>query len=292
MTTNIVSYNESIIPHTLVCITKPSTAIPVGWTGVEFDYTTLFASCSGSGIGTNIADYYYTDFQDGCTQSIPPSPINVLNASSVQSFLDTTVIPAVNACNGTSFVSGDIIYTVNGTTIVVWYNPSYNPTFNNFVFGDIAGGGCEKQSPSIPTSIIPSSGSTNISAQLVKYRLHNGVIIDKFYTIEPNPVEILVDLNTMSITPGACKIVLSNYPITNIINSNSTFSTTIDYYSLSYSVIGSNGSLTTPHNGITRILFDGESGEFKGDDQKTLDNILTFTTGASTSIIINAIVKL
>lgn len=90
-----------------------------------------------------------------------------------------------------------------------------------------------------------------------------------------------------SITPG-----LSNYPITNIINSNSTFSTTIDYYSLSYSVIGSNGSLTTPHNGITRILFDGESGEFKGDDQKTLDNILTFTTGASTTIIINAIVKL
>ena len=125
-------------------------SVPSGWVGLEFDYPTLFSACSG--IGGNIADYYFSDFQTSCGQNIPPSPISVLDVAAVQGYIDSNVIPAVNACNGTSFVAGDIIYTVVGATIVVWYNPLYNPTYNNFVFGDNLGGGCEKQSPSIATS--------------------------------------------------------------------------------------------------------------------------------------------
>jgi len=138
-----------------------TTSIPSGWVGLEFDYPTLFGACTFS---ANIADFYFVDFQH-CTSSIPPSPISVVNAAAVQSFIDNTLIPDLVGC-GISVAVGDIIYTVSGTTIVVYYNPAYNPTNNNFVFGDVGGGGCEKQSPSIPTALPAPSGGSCYKAQL------------------------------------------------------------------------------------------------------------------------------
>lgn len=138
-----------------------TTSIPSGWVGYEFDYPTLFAACPFS---TNIADFYFGDFQH-CTQTTPPAPINVLDVAAVQNFIDNTLIPDLIAC-GISVSVGDIIYTVSGSTIVVYYNPAYNPTNNNFVFGDIAGSLCEKQSPSIPTSLPAPSGGSCYKAQL------------------------------------------------------------------------------------------------------------------------------
>jgi len=127
--------------------------IPPTWVGFEFDYATLFTSCGGN---SNIADYYFMDFQH-CGQSTPVTHISVLDAAAVQAFIDNTLIPDLIAC-GFSVAVGDIIYTVVGTTIVVWYNPSYNPTNNNFVFEYQSNGGCEKQSPSIPSTL--QSGSS------------------------------------------------------------------------------------------------------------------------------------
>ena len=72
--------------------------------------------------------------------------------SSTSSFIDNNLIPDLVGCGITVSV-GDIIYTVSGSTIVVYYNPAYNPTNNNFVFGDVANALCEKQSPSIPTAL-------------------------------------------------------------------------------------------------------------------------------------------
>lgn len=138
-----------------------STSIPSGWVGYEFDYPTLFAACPFS---ANIADFYFGDFQH-CTQTTPPATINVLNVAAVQNFIDNNLIPDLIAC-GISVSVGDIIYTVSGSTIVVYYNPAYSPTNNNFVFGDIAGSLCEKQSPSIPTSLPAPSGGSCYKAQL------------------------------------------------------------------------------------------------------------------------------
>ncbi len=138
-----------------------TTSIPSGWVGYEFDYASLFASCTFS---TNIADYYFCDFQH-CGQTIPPATISVVNAASVQSFIDNNLIPDLVGCGITVSV-GDIIYTVSGSTIVVYYNPAYNPTNNNFVFGDVANALCEKQSPSIPTALPTPSGGSCYKAQL------------------------------------------------------------------------------------------------------------------------------
>lgn len=82
-----------------------------------------------------------------------------------------------------------------------------------------------------------------------------------------------------------------NNPITFLLAANSSFTTTTDYLSVSYLVKGNNATITTAHNGITRILFNNESGEFKADDSKTLDNTITFTTGANSRVVVNAITR-
>ena len=82
-----------------------------------------------------------------------------------------------------------------------------------------------------------------------------------------------------------------NNPITFLLAANSSFTTTTDYLSVSYLVEGNNATITTAHNGITRILFNNESGEFKADDSKTLDNTITFTTGANSRVVVNAITR-
>lgn len=82
-----------------------------------------------------------------------------------------------------------------------------------------------------------------------------------------------------------------NNPITFLLAANSSFATTTDYLSVAYLVKGNNATITTAHNSATRILFNNESGEFKADDGKTLDNIITFTTGANSRVVINAITR-
>lgn len=131
------------------------TSIPSNFVGYEFDYPTLFANC---GFSTNIADYYFSDFQH-CTSSTPPTPISVLDATFVQAFLDANIIPDLIVC-GFAVNVGDIIYTVQaGNKIVVYFEPSLNPSIlNNYVFSDVLGGGCEKQNPVILSTIIPTSG--------------------------------------------------------------------------------------------------------------------------------------
>lgn len=85
---------------------------------------------------------------------------------------------------------------------------------------------------------------------------------------------------------------INNSPITTLVNNNSTFTITTDFFSVSYVVIGSGATIETPHNSFTRNLFDGESGEFRADDGKTLDNTIIFTTTTNSKIIINAIIRI
>ena len=132
-----------------------TSTIPPTWVGYEFDWTVIFASCPTL---TNVSDFYFTDFQH-CGQSTPPAPISVIDQLAVQTFIDNVLIPDLIVC-GVSVSVGDIIYTVNpGDVIVVWYNPSYIITDNNWVFGDVAGSGCVKEFPSIPTSLPPSAST-------------------------------------------------------------------------------------------------------------------------------------
>ena len=161
--------------------------IPSSWIGLEFDYNTLFSSCNFS---TNIADFYFVDFQH-CFHSIPSTPINVLDVVSVQSFIDNTLIPDLNICYGSGTVNvGDIIYTVNGSTIVVWYNPLYPPTNNNFMFGDALGNGCEKQSPSIPTLLPPMTGGCSIVSLPIKITEYFDNISATNLTLSNTPIFI------------------------------------------------------------------------------------------------------
>jgi hypothetical protein len=162
--------------------------IPPTWVGLEFDYTTIFSACSFS---ANIADFYFVDFQH-CIQTTPATPISVLDVTVVQNFIDTVLIPDLITCYGSGSVNvGDIIYTVNGTTIVVWYNPLYPPTNNNWVFGDITGSGCEKQSPSIPTLLPPpSSGGCSIVTLPIKLTEYFDVISTTNLTLLNTPVFI------------------------------------------------------------------------------------------------------
>ena len=132
-----------------------TSTIPPTWVGYEFDWTAIFASCPTL---TNVSDFYFTDFQH-CGQSTPEDPISVIDQLAVQTFIDNVLIPDLIVC-GVSVSVGDIIYTVNpGDVIVVWYNPSYIITDNNWVFGDVAGDGCIKEFPSISTSLPPSTST-------------------------------------------------------------------------------------------------------------------------------------
>ncbi len=161
------------------------TVIPSTWVGYEFDYPSLFGACSFS---TNIADFYFVDFQH-CGQSTSEDPISVIDQLAVQTFIDNVLIPDLIVC-GYSVSVGDIIYTVNGTTIVVWYNPAYNPTNNNWVFSDVTGGRCEKQSPSIPTSLSPQTGGCSLITLPTKITEYFDLYSGSAVTLTNTPVFI------------------------------------------------------------------------------------------------------
>lgn len=80
---------------------------------------------------------------------------------------------------------------------------------------------------------------------------------------------------------------INNTPSTELILNGGTFLVQAPYKSVAYVVIGNNGSITTAANGVTRPLFDGESGEFKCDEEKSFTNSIEFITGANTTIVLN-----
>ena len=89
-----------------------------------------------------------------------------------------------------------------------------------------------------------------------------------------------------------CDIATVNNPVTTAVLQNSTFSTTTDYLYVSYTVQGTNGTIQTAANSTTRTLLDGETGEFRADNNNTLSNIITFTTGADTTVVVNGIIRI
>lgn len=80
---------------------------------------------------------------------------------------------------------------------------------------------------------------------------------------------------------------INNTPSTELILNGGTFLVQYPYKSVAYVVIGNNGTITTAVNGVTRPLFDGESGEFKCDEEKTFTNSIEFISGPNTTIILN-----
>ena len=282
MNNNSISYNESVIPHSLVCVQGVS--IPPTWIGYDFDIPNDFPG------STNATDLYFhiitlngTQYYYPPATTNPTTPILVSgNQSSIQSFINASLVTAGYSAN-------DLIFVINSdNTITIWANPSYIINGDEFWMGiSVPDNYTNKLFPTISTAYTAPTG--NIQAQLVKHRLADGTIIDKFYRVGSGE-EVIVDVNSI-ITAGNCITTSSNYPITDIVTPSSTFSTTNNFYSISYAVIGDNATLETPHNAITRPMFDGESGEFKADDGQTLENILIFNTGLNTSIIINAIVR-
>lgn len=82
-----------------------------------------------------------------------------------------------------------------------------------------------------------------------------------------------------------------NKPYREVIAPNSTVTYNSDYKSVSYIVIGINGTITTDSNGLTTALFDGESGSFEADDNNSFASNVTFITGADTTVIVNAIIR-
>ena len=152
--------------------------IPSGFLGYKFDNAVDLACSGGLPSTTEICDFKH------CISSVPPTCIAMSDQSGMQNFINSTLIPDLNACYGTSLVANDIIYLYNATLdeVEVWYNPALitaNPTPHGFVIsplGTNSGSGCEKSFPSIPiaTSSIGSGGN----ALLVKVCEPLSVITD------------------------------------------------------------------------------------------------------------------
>ena len=354
MNNNSISYNESVIPHSLVCVQGVS--IPPTWIGYDFDIPNDFP---GSTDATDL--YFHIITLNGTVYYYPPAtthpttPILVSgNQSAIQSFINASLVSAGYSAN-------DLIFIINSdNTITIWANPSYIINGDEFWMGiSVPDNYTNKLFPTISTAYTAPTG--NIQAQLVKHRLADGTIIDKFYTIGLNPIEIILS-GSENVTSGECckptiqyfqkfyydstldectpiketittlcdgtqtyqylmedgaggftdattTIVgwdesnvfiqscvqqpsVNNNPITTLINNSSTFTITTDFFSVDYVVIGNDATIQTPHNSFTRNLFDGESGEFRADDGKTLNNTIIFTTGPNSRIIINAIMRI
>lgn len=151
-------------------------SIPSGFLGYKFDNAVDLACSGGLPSTTEICEFQH------CISSVPPTCIAMSDQSGMQNFINSTLIPDLNACYGTSLVANDIIYLYNATLdeVEVWYNPALitaNPTPHNFVISPLGtNSGCEKPFPSIPiaTSSIGSGGD----ALLVKVCEPLSVITD------------------------------------------------------------------------------------------------------------------
>lgn len=140
-------------------------SIPSNFLGYKFDNTIDFACTGNSPSSTEVCDFQH------CTQSTPLTCIAMSNQNAMQAFINSTLIPALNACYGLSLINDDIIYLYNSTLdeVEVWYNPiliTANPTPHNFVISPIGtNSNCDKPFPSIP---ITTSTLGGVNALLVK----------------------------------------------------------------------------------------------------------------------------
>jgi hypothetical protein len=100
----------------------------------------------------------------------------------------------------------------------------------------------------------------------------------------------MIGINGSGVIPEKITIPIpspKNIPLTEIIFTGNNFVIDSTHKSVAYVVIGGNGTITTFANGVTRPLFDGESGEFKCDEEKTFDDKIEFIAGVGTTIILN-----
>lgn len=130
--------------------------LPSGAVGFDIDNNEL--TCSGGLPSTSEIG----DFQvNGCGSVTPLSPIPMTDVVAMNSFINSDLIPAINACLGASYVPGDILYQYNATSdiVTVWYHPGMDPSISevhNFVVGPLSSNNlCVKVVPTIPTSTTP-----------------------------------------------------------------------------------------------------------------------------------------
>lgn len=141
-------------------------SIPSNFLGYKFDNSIDLACTGNSPSSTEVCDFQH------CTQSTPLTCIAMNNQNAMQSYINSTLIPDLNTCFGTSLVANDIIYIYNSALdeVEVWYNPTLiaiNPQPHNFVISPIGtNSACEKPFPSIP--IASSSIVSGDNALLVK----------------------------------------------------------------------------------------------------------------------------
>lgn len=142
--------------------------LPSGAVGFDIDNNEL--TCSGGLPSTSEIG----DFQlNGCSSVTPLSPIPMTDVVAMNNFINSDLIPAINACNGTSYVSGDILYQYNATSdiVTVWYHPGMDPSISsvhNFVAGPLGSNSlCVKFIPTIPTSTTPPASGVGCP-ELVK----------------------------------------------------------------------------------------------------------------------------
>ena len=140
-------------------------SIPIGFIGYKFENAVDLSCSGGLPSTTEVCDFQH------CLSSTPPSCIPMANQAAMQNFINSTLIPDLNACYGTSLVANDIIYIYNSALdeVEVWYNPALLTAANpphNFVIAPIGtGASCEKPFPSIPIATSALSGG---DALLVK----------------------------------------------------------------------------------------------------------------------------
>lgn len=272
---------------------------PIGFEGFDFDFLNEY----GTGFDATNITSGEAQFPSGQIfhNGVDNTQQDLLNdVAAMQLFIDTYVIPTHNLNYGQGLVVGDIQWQLNpDNSVTLWVKAGTDLTWR-FVFDNSGGFGNNKFNATIPTSypyILGNSDFTCTPIQEIKEKDTCTGEETYRYVIEDGAGN-LVDANGFIIGFDEANIktecpntVLKNYPITELVNINSTFVAGSNYFSIAYSVIGSDGTIQTTQNGVTRPLFDGESGEFRADDDKTLDNIITFITGATTMIVINAVIR-
>lgn len=139
--------------------------IPIGFIGYKFDNAVDLSCSGGLPSTTEVCDFQH------CVSSVPPICIPMSNQAAMQNFINSTLIPDLNTCYGTSLVANDIIYIYNSALdeVEVWYNPTLlaaaNPPHNFDIAPIGTGASCEKPFPSIPIATSALSGG---DALLVK----------------------------------------------------------------------------------------------------------------------------
>lgn len=128
-------------------------SVPVTSVGYDIDNNEI--ACSGGLPSTSeIGDFQL--FTCGA-QATPASPIPMANASAVNAFIASDLIPELNICLGTTYTASDIVYAYDAGTDVatVWFNPALDPTISpqfNIVIGALGSNSlCAKVFPNIPT---------------------------------------------------------------------------------------------------------------------------------------------